>query len=301
MNGGVGYWTSWLDRNNNWGRWGAADDRGAVNMIDNRKRCEAATLVRTGGIFSLSRPLCTSPGASNPKPVRHSLHWFQHSDGNGGGAGDTLMVDTHGYQLTHVDALCHAWSDTGMWNGRCPDEELTATGAKWGGIEKWADGIVTRGVLLDVARFRGTEYLSDQPVSDEELRAVAKAQGIAITAGDAMVVRGGRDAYEAAHPSWNPYTDPHPGLSVSALRVIKECDVAVVAWDFMDAQPYEFGWPCVPHAALHALGVALVDNCSLDHLAAHCASTGIFDFMLVLAPLHLAGGTGSPVNPIAIV
>lgn len=296
------YWRDWLRQNSNWGRWGADDQRGAINLIDAQKRRDAASLVRAGVSVSLARDLATRPGVQNPQPVQHFLRWFERPLGQGGGAGEYLGLHVHGYQTTHVDALCHSWGDTGMWNGREPLQALTPVGARWGGVEQWRDGVVTRGVLLDVARHRGVEYLTPgEPVQDAELYAVAARQGVEVRPGDALVVRGGRDAFERAHPQWNPNGDPHPGLGVSTLRFMRERDIAVLAWDFMDAQPYEFDWPLVPHAALHALGVALVDNCALDALGAHCAAAGCWDFMLVLAPLRLVGGTGSPLNPLAVL
>ncbi len=293
---------AWLRANSNWGRWGDDDQQGAVNLITPQKRLEAAAAVRTGRSLSLARPLNTAPGPHNPQPVQHFVRWFTRSAEEGGGAGDFIGLHIHGYQVTHIDALCHGWGERGMWGGRDPMQSLSPQAARWGAVHHWKDGIVTRGVLLDVARHRGLPHVPfNEPVHADELRQVAQAQGVEVRPGDALVIHCGRDALERERPDWNPNTDGHPGLSVSALRFIRQHDVAVLVWDLMDAQPYELGWPLVPHAALHEFGVPLVDNCALGALADACAAEARYDFMLTIAPLVLEGGTGSPVNPIALL
>ena len=296
------YWRDWLRENRNWGRWGPDDQLGAINLIDESKRLAASRLVRCGKSISLGRDLNTQPGHGNVQPVQHFVRWFERAEGQGGGAGEYLGMHIHGYQTTHVDALAHLWGADGFYNGRNAREQLSPSGVRWGGIEQWKNGLVTRGVLLDIPRYRGVEFIAhDEPVGDAELIAVAAAQGVSLQPGDALVIYGGREIFESLYPDWAPTTDPHPGLAISSLRVLRQHDVAILAWDFMDAQPFEFGWPWVPHAAIHELGVALVDNCSLGDLAAHCAAENCWEFMFVVAPLRLVGGTGSPVNPIAIV
>ncbi|MDX2224025.1 MAG: cyclase family protein [Rhodospirillaceae bacterium] len=300
-------WRAWLRANSNWGRWGADDQKGALNLIDDAKRAAAAAEVRQGRCVSLARDLMTRPGPANPQPVQHFVRWFHHAPRPdtarpGGGAGEYLGLHVHGYQGTHIDALCHAWGERGMWNGRDPNAELAPQGARWGGLEHWKSGVITRAVLLDVAGHRGVEHVEfDRPVHGDELEAVARAQGVTIGAGDAVIVHAGRDALERARPDWNPNTDPHPGLSLTALKFLRAHDVAVLAWDLMDAQPFELGWPLVPHAALWELGIALIDNCSLDTAVAACRAAGRSAGMLVVAPLPLVGGTGSPVNPLFIL
>ena len=258
--------------------------------------------MRTGEAISLSRELATAPAEQNPQPVQHFVRWFERSPDEGGGAGDYLAFHVHGYANTHIDALCHSWGDRGMWNGRSHKQELTGRGALFGGIEQWSTGIITRGVLLDVARHRKVNHIGfEEPVHAGELEAIADEQRISIEPGDALIVHSGRDGLEAAEPTWNPVVDPHPGLSVTTLRFFKERDIAALVWDLMDAQPVEVGWPHVPHAALHELGVALIDNCSLSRLSEACSETGHYDFLITVAPLKLVGGTGSPVNPIALL
>jgi len=288
----VGY----LRERRNWGRWGADDQRGAINLITAEKRVQAAGLVRSGRAVSLSRDVPVTPGRNNPMPAQHFMR-----------IGDLGVVDHygliyHGYLTTHVDALCHVWDEGGMWNGRDPKKEITSAGAAFGSIEHWREGITTRGVLLDVPKFRGEPSVTiERPVHGWELEAVAKAQGVAIEAGDAVVVHSGRERWQAAHPDWSGYRPPSPGLHASCLPFLRDHDVSVLVWDLMDASPNEYGVPWTVHGAIFSYGIALVDNALVEPLAEACAEEGRYEFMLTLAPLVWVGGTGSPVNPIALL
>ena len=150
---------SYIKDRNNWGRWGADDELGAMNLITTQKRVAAAQLVRTGRSLSLSRFIPKTPGPGNPTPAQH---WMRsHKIGTGGAATDFYGMSFHGMSTTHLDALCHVWGSQGIYNGRDPDKEITFDGANFGSVDKWADGIVTRGVLVDVPNFRGEPFVSD--------------------------------------------------------------------------------------------------------------------------------------------
>lgn len=286
---------AYIRERNNWGRWGPDDQRGAINLITPEKRVQAATLVRSGRSVSLSRDVPTTPGRNNPVPAQH---WLRIGDN---GVVDYYGIAYHGYVTTHVDALCHVWDEHGMWNGRDPKVEVTTQGAQYGAIHHWRDGITTRGVLLDVPRFRGEPSVTlEKPVHGDELEAIAEAQGVTVGPGDALVVYSGREAWQRAHPDWSGYRPPSPGLHASCLPFLRDHDVAVLVWDLMDAMPNDYGIPWTMHAALFAYGVALVDNALLEPLARACAEEGRYEFMLTLAPLPVIGGTGSPVNPLAL-
>ena len=286
---------SYLRDRRNWGRWGADDQRGAVNLITPEKRIRAASLVRSGRSVSLSRDLPTVPGRGNPMPATHWLRVMENA------VIDHIGIGYHGYVTTHVDALCHVWDEAGMWNGRDPGIEVTSQGARFGAIQHWRDGITTRGVLLDVPKFRGDPSVTiERPVHGYELEAIAKAQSVTVEPGDALVVYSGREAWQAANPSWSGYRPPSPGLHASCLPFVREHDVAVLAWDLMDAAPNEYGLAWTINGAIFAYGVALVDNALLQPLAEACAEEGRYEFMLTFAPLPVVGGTGSPVNPIAL-
>jgi len=283
----------------NWGRWGKDDQLGAMNLVTPQKRAAAASLVHSGRTVSLSRPFPKTPAPNNPNPAQHWMRSFTFPTG-GGAVVDYYAISYHGQAATHIDALCHVWNDEGLWNGRTPDV-LTGNGARWGAVDNWSNGIITRGVLLDVPKFREEPYVTfDKPVTGPELEEVARRQGVAIEPGDAIVVHSGREAYNRESGQTWGAGGQNPGLHASCLKPIRDWDVSILVWDMMDLSPsgYEVRWTV--HGALPMFGVALVDNALLEPLSQACAEEGRFEFMLVLAPLVVVGGTGSPLNPIAM-
>jgi kynurenine formamidase len=288
----------------NWGRWGSDDQRGALNLIDDDKRRAAASLVRSGRIVSLCRPFPKDVAANNPRPA---LHYLETA---GQDALDFYGISYHGVATTHIDALCHMWHETGMWNGRDPQAEFHTSGFTWGDIEQWGDGIVTRGVLLDVPRHRGVDCVEqDEPVHGWELEAICAERGVELAPGDALVVHCGRDAWSAKHGRpWGSGPnlgrpgprDPRPGLHASCLEFIRDTDASLLVWDMLDLLPNGLDVVHSVHAAIYLFGVALVDNALLGPLAAACQEEGRDDFLFTLGPLRVKGGTGSPVNPLAL-
>ncbi|MBI4200430.1 MAG: cyclase family protein [Chloroflexi bacterium] len=281
---------SYLKERRNWGRWGPDDQAGAINLVSPQKRVAAAALVKTGRAVSLSRDFPKGPGPTNPFPAQHWVRWLPV--GKGGASVDYLGIACHGFAATHIDALCHQWGEDGMWNGRDPAKELTGEGSRWGGIEQWRNGIITRGVFLDVPRHRGEPYVTqDRPIHGWELEDVLQRQRVVLQPGDALMVYGGREAWLAANPDWRPPT--RPGLHASCMSFLRDHDVAVLVWDMHDL-------PFSVHPVIWAYGMAVIDNALLEPLARACAAEGRYEFMLLVAPLPIAGGTGSPVNPIAV-
>jgi kynurenine formamidase len=289
-----------LRERRNWGRWGDDDEKGAVNLITAEKRAAAARLIKSGRVVSLSRDFPTKPGPSNPFPVKHSVNTMPHE--GGGAALDHLSFVFHGFTATHVDALCHVWDENGLWNGR-DASTIKPDGVTFGGIEAWREGITTRGVLLDVPKYRGVPFVTiERPVHGSELEEVAKAQGVQVEPGDALVLYGGREKFAEANPDWRMESlrSPTPGFDASCLAFIRDNDVSAVVWDMLDAGPNAYGVPWAVHGAIFAYGIALVDNALVEPLANACAEEGRYEFMLTLAPLPIVGGTGSPVNPLAL-
>jgi kynurenine formamidase len=284
----------------NWGRWGDNDQMGALNLITAAKRLEAARLVKSGRTVSLSRPWPTEPGPGNLHPAQHFMQRMD-KPGGAGLAEDFIGAEFHGKTVTHIDALSHAWDSDGMWNGRSPDDEIKFSGATWGGIEAWSDGLVTRGVLLDVPRHRGESYVAiDRPVHGSELEEIAAAQGTPVGPGDAVVVYSGREAWDREQDAWAGLTE-RPGLDASCLWFLREHDCAAIVWDMTDRMPNGYDLPFGNHSAIFAYGLALVDMALLEPLAEACRSEQRWEFMLVVSPLPIKGGTGSPVNPLAIL
>lgn len=288
-----------LTERRNWGRWGDDDQLGTINLITPDKRVRAAALVRSGRSVSLSRPFPTTPGPGNPHPAQHYMKVKVRQED--GVVVDYFGINYHGHSATHLDALCHVWLDGVVWGGRDREEIVTTEGASWGGVEQLRDGIVTRGVLLDVPRFRGVACVEDDdPVHGWELDEAAAAQGITLEPGDAVLVSGGRGAWEVRNGAFHGALERRPGLHASCLAFLRDHDVALLGWDIMDAHPNEYGLTWSVHGAIQAFGLPLVDNLLLESLASACIEEGRHEFMLVVAPLDVPGGTGSPVNPIAI-
>ena len=275
----------------NWGRWGADDQVGAVNLITPQKRVAAAGLVKTGRTVSLSRLF---------EPPQH----FVKVTLPPGGGGSGYMQDYYGYiyhgsAITHVDALSHSWIREGMWNGRDPAKEVDTSGARFGDITAWSSRLITRGVLIDVPRHRRESHVTaDKPVHGWEIEEIAKAQGVTVGAGDALIVYSGREAYDRAPKK----AQGRPGLHASCAKFIRDHDVAVLVWDLMDACEGACG-PARPdrvHAVIANFGIALVDNAELEPLAAACLEERRYEFMFVALPLRVLRGSGSAANPTAI-
>lgn len=293
-------YAAYKERFNNWGRWGDDDQLGTLNHITPAVRAGAAGLVRDGRAVSCARPIATAavlPPNRNGTPAEHRVNVGD------GGCGDYIGVSYHGFANTHVDALCHIFTSDGKIYGGRPTSEVGPSGAASNSIDAWRDGIVTRGVLYDVPRFRGAPHVPfDAPVHGWELEDVAAAQGIEARAGDAALVRMGATAFWSAHPDFVP-VHAAPGLHASALEFLYEREAALLGWDLMEAPGQEaYGAASLPiHSMLPYVGLALLDNADFDALAAACAGVSRWEFLLVIAPLVVLGGTGSPVNPIAVL
>jgi kynurenine formamidase len=291
---------SYLRERNNWGRWGADDQLGAVNLITPEKRLQATSLVRSGRAVSLSREFPKSPAPNNPSPAHHFMK--VNPRGSGASVVDYYGISYHGQASTHLDSLCHVWDENGMWNGRKPSEEIGFDGVSWGAITNWKTGIITRGVLLDVPRFRGEPFVTlEKPIHGWELAEVARAQGVRLEPGDAVCVYGGREAWDrdGSNGVWGSGTS-RPGLHASCLPFIRGSDVSLLVWDMMDHMPNGYDIPWSVHAVIFAYGVGLVDNALLEPLARACAEEGRYEFMFMALPLVVVGGTGSPINPVAL-
>ena len=284
----------------NWGRWGDKGSAGAMNMITAEKRLAASALVRTGRTVSLSRPFPVTPSIENPRPAQHHMMKVDRPPG-GGAAMDYYGIFYHGTSTTHIDALCHVWDENGMWDGRDASDVIGFEGGRYGTVDEWSDGILTRGVLLDVPKHRGKEYVTmDEPVHGWELEDIAKEEGITLAPGDAVLVYSGREKYAEDHGGAWGGLPARPGLHASCLPFVRDNDMSVLGWDMMDASPNEYDVPWSVHGVIFAYGVALLDNSLLQPLAGVCADEGRYEFMLTINPLRVIGGTGSPVNPIAV-
>ena len=287
---------SYFKELNNWGRWGLDDQRGTINLITPSRRTQALQMMRTGRTVSLARDVV-------PRPVYMYHVTFPAKRERVDVVLDRFDMVYHGYWITHVDALCHVGWDGELYNGRPFAASLSIEGASWCPIDPIAaDGITTRGVLLDVASGRPDGFVTvGHPVTPQELDETAARAGVRIQPGDAVVIRSGDEAFRQAHPDWVPRVSPHPGLHLSCLEWFREKDVAAVAWDMMDERPSGYpGFGMGTHLAIPFLGLALVDNVSPEALARACREEGRYEFLFSATPLRLRGATGAPAHPIAI-
>ena len=280
---------------NNWGRWGDDDQRGTLNLITPDTRQAALTLARRGRLVSLARDII-------PNPNLDYQMLFPDTRERSDVGMDYFGMVFHGTAFTHMDALCHISYDGKIYNGRAFEPSLSNTGADWGALDPWFEGVTTRGVLLDVAAGRPEGYVTTgHPVTPLDLDAAAARAGLTVEPGDAVVVRSGQEPFARANPDWVPRVSPHPGLHLSCIAWFREHDIAAIAWDMMDERPSGYpGFGTGPHLAIPLLGLALIDNTSPERLAVACAQEGRYEFLFTATPLRLVGSTGAPAHPIAI-
>ncbi len=281
----------------NWGRWGEKDQLGTLNLITRSKRVEAARLVTRGRTVSCSRELATEPAADNPRPVQH----YMTGTATEGWGGDYFGMAPHGYAVSHIDALCHIFHEDKLYNGY-PIDSVTAHGALELGIHALREGVVSRGVLLDIPRTRGVEYLEPgEPIFPDDLERAESSGGVQVESGDVVLLHTGRwVAREVLGP--RPADQGMAGLDASCLPWLHARGVAALGCDGVsDVPPSRIPEVRLPiHSiAIPILGLHLIDNLQLDDLARVCREEERIEFQLTIAPLVLERGTASPVNPIA--
>jgi len=287
-------------------RWGAADRRGALNHITPARVAAAAAEVRAGRTVTLAAPMASS-AADNPEPgARHmKLLPGEPSDVPGVSfAADQIVMNVHGDVDSHIDALCHVSYEGMLYNG-VPASVVTSRGAAELSIDDAAhDGIVGRGVLLDIARLRGVAWLEPgDHVTAAELAAAEEAQQVQVGPGDLLFVRLGHRRRRHELGPWD-VARSRAGLHPDAAEYLAERQVAVLGSDSnSDTAPSVVDGVAFPvHVlVLNALGVHLLDYLQFDDLQTVCEAAGRWSFLCVIAPLRLLGATGSPVNPIAIL
>jgi kynurenine formamidase len=285
-----------------WGRFGAEDERGAVNLVTPEAIQRAVRLVRTGQVIPLGQPMSpTTPVPPHRAPMQH----FMSRDGGDYAAGgkrpggfqfaeDTVVMPLQ--FATHVDALCHAWCDDHLYNGFPSVGTRSTTRATRCGIEKMGS-IVARGILLDVVATAGGPLPIGTTVSRGMLEAAVSRAGITIATGDVALVRTGWIETMLADPR---YYDGEPGLDVEAGQWLAEQGVAAIGADnfAIEAIPFPAGQVFPVHqCVLRGYGVALIEGMVLEPLA----RTGVHEFLFVAAPLPIVGATASPLMPIAVL
>lgn len=292
----------WKKELSNWGRWGKDDQMGALNLITPAKRKQALAVVKDGVSVSLAHEAITEKAVDTPSPYEVTMQ---------GIGGDKITVSYHGSSITHMDALGHIFeAEFGgqAYNGYKPDEaEVMKNRHPRNSIYNVRNGVLTRGVLMDIPRLKGLPYLEPgTPIFVEDLEAWEKKAGVKVTAGDALLIRTGRWARRAALGAWDTGSGPtgkRAGLDASVIPWLRQRDIAVLGTDV----PHSVNPDRGPHQGARAahdfplvmLGVTLIDNVDLEAAAETAAARNRWEFLLTVAPLPIRGGTGSPVNPIA--
>lgn len=287
---------AWLDEISNWGRWGSDDELGTLNLITPEKRKAAAALVRDGVSVSLALDLNTQRDPMNGNPFEHTLTVSEFAGHEV--AGDAYSVQYHGFAHSHLDGLPHFAHDGKMYNGFEVDG-LKPSGAERLGIENAFAGIFTRGVLVDMPRFRGVDFLEPgTAITAQDLEAWERQTGIRIGSGDVLLIRTGRWERVRQMGQWN-FLQAAAGSHASVAKWLKERDVAVIGSDVMPSGVEGLLNP-LHELVLVGLGMPILDNLDLDAVAEAAAQRDRFEFLFVGAPLRVVGGTGSPLNPLAI-
>ena len=286
----------WKLELSNWGRWGEDGEIGALNLITPEKRLEAVALVREGFSVSLASDVNTVEAVDNPRPFEHEMLSI---------SSDRLAVRYHGITHTHIDALAHVNDGGTFFDGYTPDADATlARGHEKSSIHNLKDGVLTRGVLIDIPRFRGLPYLEPgTPIYVEDLEAWEEQTGVRISSGDALFIRTGVWARREAEGPWlrgRATGGRSAGLHPSVIPWLKERDVALLGSDHPTyVSPSNLPGAVHDFAILY-LGIHMIDNCDLEALGAAAAERDRWEFLLIVAPLAIPGGTGSPSNPIAV-
>jgi kynurenine formamidase len=283
-----------FDSVSNWGRWSGDGGRGALNHLTPARIVAAAGLVETGVTVTLSQPLRTEASIAVPKPADHHMTMLTDVDVGSGSvrfAKDYVGVDYHNDGHTHIDAFCHVAFDGSFFDGQA------------GAIDILKDGLVGRGVLLDVPRVRGVPWLEPgEHVLPADLEAAERDHGVTAGPGDILLVRTGHTRRQAELEPWDTGR-AKAGLHPTTASFLADRQVAALGSDGnSDTAPSTtdgIGFP-MHVLAINAMGVHLLDYLQFEDLSRHCEEQGRWEFMLVVAPLRIRGGTGSPVNPIAV-
>jgi kynurenine formamidase len=291
---------SWLAEISNWGRWGEDDELGTLNLITAAKRLAAARLVQDGVSVSLSLDLNTQADALNANPFMHELSvgvWGGHET-----AGDSYSVTYHGFAHSHMDGLPHFANKGQLYNGYSVDV-LKPDGAQKLGIHNVRNGVFTRGVLIDMPWFKGVDYLEPgTAITVEDLEAWEKKTGVVVASGDVLLIRTGRWEQVRQQGQWN-FLEKAAGSHASIAKWLKARDVAIIGSDGVsDVMPSGVEGKLNPlhELVLVGLGMPILDNFNLDDVSVAARQRNRWTFLFVAAPLRVVGGTGSPVNALAI-
>jgi len=296
---------------NNWGKWGADDERGATNYITPESIVAAAKLIKTGKVFSLAIPI---ERGGPIFPTRHPPHHFMSSTGadpirtSDSPATDVAFTDDYIYMplqgSTQWDALPHAFYGDRLYNGH-PADTVTSAGAQKLGMEKVRDRFVGRAVLIDVVAYKGGSIPPGYGITRADIEGALKKQKSKVKTGDIVVLRTGAVPYFYSLPpaERDNWPNVQTGITKDVVAWVHEMQIAAIAADNLGVEqaPNADGKNWNLHGnLLRDLGVFLGEIWWLEDLAADCAQDGRYEFFLSAQPLFIPGAVGSPINPIAV-
>ncbi|MBV1906982.1 MAG: cyclase family protein [Pseudomonadales bacterium] len=306
---------TWFDTLSNWDRWGKDDLLGTLNHLTPEKRIASSALVKEGFSVSCSWDIKTGmqPGAT-VESQRYMLSTGLGLDeegrkglfdsGRAGAAQEYIGMVFHGLDVTHLDSLAHLFWDGKMYGGAPSSLVSDRQGALKHDVLSLSDGVVTRGVLLDIPRLRGVDVLeADDHVFPEDLEAAEKACGVRLEPGDVLLVRTGEGFAKIEQKKNYNANKPRSGYQAACLPWLHERGIAMIGSDVaQDVTPSGYKNVSMPihMVGIVAMGLWLIDNCQLEDLATTCNRLGRWEFQFMLSPIRFQGVTGSPVNPLAI-
>jgi len=287
----------------NWGRWGDDDELGTINLITPDLVVAAAALVRTGRIFDLGIPFASDgpqPGGARINPV-HLMRDTGAGQVYPGGfhfADDYIFMPLQ--SASQWDALSHVFYDEQLYNGY-PTSEVGPRGAGKLAIDKMGRGIAGRGVLLDIARLKGVDWLEKgYAITPADLDAAVERQGVQVGRGDILLIRTGwRQVFTTTRDA-SKFMDGEPGLGLATTQWLYDRDVAAVCSDnwaieVLPSEDEKFAVHCV---LIRDMGMPLGEILDFEELAADCAADGVYEFFFSAPPIKFAGAVGSPINPL---
>ena len=296
----------------NWGRWGKDDELGTLNYLTPQKVQESVSLVKDGRTISCARPVVFDP---TPDATGPAVHYMVES-GEGWAAGekvttrlsqaatDYIGMVFHGYTVTHIDSLAHFFWEGKMYNGRPSHLVSTNMGATVESIEVAAKGIVSRGILVDVPRIRGVDWLDrGEGVLRSDIKMAEEQMGFEIREGDVLLIRTGQLHRREIEGPVDFRIEGSTACHASCLPLFHQRGIAVLGTDTGNdiiPAPYPNVIQPIHQVGIVAMGLWILDNANLEDLALECARQNRWEFLVSMGPLKLTNTTGSPVNPIAV-
>jgi kynurenine formamidase len=282
-------WEGWMKTRNNWGRWGKDDQLGAMNLVTEAKRKQAMALNKTGTVVSLAhRPIII------PKDKPDGISYLDFKLNRLKPSEFTIedqQIAFHGSSFTHIDALCHGDYNGTTYNGYPVADVITTAGCRKLAIDTLAAGVITRGVVIDIPFLKGVKSLEpDTHVYPEDVEAFEKKAGVTIGPGDAVFLHTGR--WTTGKPS---------GYDITMGPWLKDRGVSIVSGDaIQDVSTIQGLTLPLHHYILVAMGANIIDNADLEKAVETARQLKRWEFMLIVLPVAVPGGTGYPVNPLAI-